>query len=93
MPIFINLTQGHHQLAEPVEAWKAEFVEDTVHSVILTAAIRSFPAVPLFGPTGRPATTLAIQMDQAAAMRLFWQIRELAHSMDWQLPPEGERQA
>lgn len=91
MPIPINLSQGHHALNEPAEDWKAEFVEGTVHSVKLTVAIRSFPAVPLFGPTGRPATTLAIQMDQAAAMRLFWQIRELARSMGWQLPPEGER--
>jgi len=92
MPISVNLTQGHHQLAEPAEDWKAEFAEGSVYSVKLTAAIRSFPATPLFGPTGRPATTLAIQMDQAAAMRLFWQIRELARSMDWPLPQEGERQ-
>jgi len=37
------------------------------------------------------ATTLAIHMDRGVAIALSQQIRELARSKGWPLPPEDER--
>lgn len=89
MPHGIDLPLGDHALFEPAIDWKVEFVAETVHSVKLTASIRCQPTPPIFG---RP-TTLAIQMDRAAAIALSEQIRELARTMGWPLPPEGEPRA
>lgn len=93
MPQNIYLPLGEHALLEPVVDWDIEFVSETVHSVKLTASIRSQPVPPFLLAGRRTATTLAIQMDRVAATALSERIRELARSMGWPLPSEGEPQA
>ena len=89
----IILELGHHELVVPAIDWEVVSNPESALAVTLIASIQSHPAIPPFPGTHRGATTLAIQMDRAVAIALSERIRELARSMDWPLPPEGERQA
>ena len=91
MPKWV-LDPGDHEITNPAVDWAVGHDPDMAASVKLTASIQYQPTGLLPG-TLRLATTLAIHTDRAAAMKLFQQIRELARTMGWQLPPEDAGQA
>jgi hypothetical protein len=87
----IWLPIGNHEVGQRMVDLKVEVTDDPL--VRLVASIEPDLATPP-GP-GRHlwATTLAIRMDRAGAIALSQQIRELARTMGWPLPPEGGHQA
>jgi hypothetical protein len=87
------LEPGEHEIMNPAVDWRVEYDPDRAASVRLIASARYQPIGPTLPGSLQLATTLVIHTDQAAAMKLFWQIRELARSMGWPLPPEDESRA
>jgi len=81
------LTTGDHQLGDLVEDWGAAIVPGSKPPLVeLLASIECDPKLRGRPSRGSTPTTLAIQMDPRVAMRLYEQIRNLAHSMGWALP-------
>ncbi len=58
------------------------------HAVRIHALVSSHPGTNSAG-NSLDVTTLAIRMEQTVAMTLFQQIRALALSRGWPLPPEA----
>jgi hypothetical protein len=87
----IWLSADHHEVGQRLVDLKVEVTDGPL--VRLVASIEPDSAKPPGPGKHRSATTLAIRMDRAAAIALSQQIRELARTMGWPLPPEGGRQA
>jgi hypothetical protein len=62
-------------------------------SALPCIAVQAHPLKPPGPGRHRAATTLAIRMDQAAAIELLAKLRVFARKMDWPLPREHENQA
>jgi hypothetical protein len=90
----LRLPAGHHELADPVVDCEATFSNLHLETVVLTASVGG-PSNPIIGGQshGQTATTLAIRMDELAAIQLFRRLTVLGHSMGWLPFPATERQA
>ncbi len=79
----IALTYGsHHRIVQKVGKINVSVTED--REVELDASFLPDPMVS--APASLMATTLAIHMDQSAAMELFSRLRETFQRMGWPLP-------
>ncbi len=87
------LELGHHEFEQRVENFDIDLLGVTGPLVRLCIAVQAHPSKPPGPGKHRGATTLAIRMDQAAAIELLTKLRVLARKMDWPLPREGENQA
>ena len=80
---------SHHRIAQSVSNVRINVISGP--KVELVASIVPDPMIP--NPSHLPATSVAIHMDQSAAMILFACLRETFLTMGWPLPSEDERQA
>ena len=78
---------SHHRIAQSVTNVRVNVIPGP--EVELVASIVPDPMIP--NPSHLPATSVAIHMDQSAAMILFARLRETFRTMGWPLPPEDER--
>jgi hypothetical protein len=78
---------AHHRIAQRVSNVRVNVIPG--REVELVASIVPDPMIP--NPSRLPATTVAIHMDQSAAMILFARLRETFQTMGWPLPPEDGR--
>jgi hypothetical protein len=83
MSISTPLAYGQHlRIAQSVTDIRVEIIPGP--QVELVASIVPDPMQP--SPETLAATSVAIHMDQSAAMILFERLRETFHSMGWPLP-------
>jgi len=81
------LELGHHEFEQRVESFDIDLLGDG-SLVRLCIAVQAHPLKPPGPGRHRAATTLAIRMDQAAAIELLTKLRVFARKMDWPLPRE-----
>jgi hypothetical protein len=81
------LKLGHHEFTQRVQDIEIAPLDGTGPLLRLCASVAVHPSEPPGPGKHRGATTLAIRMDQAAAMRLARQIHETFQRMGWSLPP------
>jgi len=79
-------------MAQRVRNTKVGLMDGTGPLLQLTASLQPHAFDTPDGDIAPKATTLAIHMDRAAAIVLSEQIRDLARTMGWPLPPEGGHQ-
>jgi hypothetical protein len=87
------LELGHHEFIQRAQDLSIGLLDGTGPLLRLHASAEAHQSKPPGPGRHQGATTLAIRMDQAAAMMLFQQIRDLARTKDWPIAPEGEFQA
>jgi hypothetical protein len=86
----LSLPYGsHHRIAQKVTNIRVNVISGP--EVELVASIVPDPMIP--NPSHLPATSVAIHMDQSAAMILFARLRETFRTTGWPLPSEDEPQA
>lgn len=83
----IPLDLGHHEIIQRVEFQQVVPLDDSGPLVRLCASVQAHPDVPAGPGRHLGATTLAIRMDQAAAISLVQQICETGRRMGWRMPP------
>ena len=77
------LTQGDHDLGDPVVSWLIHHVDANPPAVELIASIQSGPRQTSAPTRGETATTLAIRMDARVAIDLHRRLGELGRRMGW----------
>jgi hypothetical protein len=87
------LELGHHEFVQRIQEVSLGLLEETGPLLRLHASIEAHPTKPPGPGRHQGATTLAIRMDQSVATELFRQIRALARTKGWQLPPTNESPA
>jgi hypothetical protein len=87
------LALGHHAITQGVEFVEAMPLEGIGPAISLCALVQVHSDVPPGPGMHQGATTLAIHMDQAAAISLVQQIYETGRKMGWRLPPLAETPA
>ena len=86
------LALGHHEIIQRVEFQEAMPLEDIGPTMRLCALVQVHSDVPPGPGRHQGATTLAIHMDQVAAISLVQQIYETGRRMGWQMPPQAGSQ-
>lgn len=81
------LALGHHEFIQRVQDVEFLPLDDSDLLMRLCASVEAHPSIPPGPGMHQGATTLAIRMDRAAAMKLCQQIAEIAQRMGWQPPP------
>lgn len=89
----VTLQAGHTELAHWAHEFKVQCFDGMQPNLRLHASLGVHPNLAPGAEMHQAATTLAIHMDQKAAIGLYAQIRDLAQTMGWPLPREGEGQA
>jgi hypothetical protein len=73
----------NYLVSNPVDDWRAEFVDTKPPGVVLTASIQFPPSPPAFPIPVPWATTLAVQMDARVAIDLYERLGALIQKMGW----------
>jgi hypothetical protein len=92
MPFPISLTQGDHDVPDPVTAWSVSYLTGSHPPLVeLIASIQSAPRQMTGLSRGQTATSVGVEMDARVAMELYEKLGDLIRSMGWQQHIAGGR--